>query len=92
MAVAGGEYETKGGIHSLWGCDRRSSRHRMGGKRMRGSAVNDKRKEKNRERCLVVKEKGKRSRREGWGRARNDNIREPVNRVWMGQGPTNGQG
>jgi len=58
---------------------------------MRGSAVNDKKRE-NRERCLVVKEKGKAVKKGGMGKGENNNIREPVNRVWAGQGPTNGQG
>jgi hypothetical protein len=49
-------------------------------------------KRENRERCLVVKEKGKRSRRKGGGRGESNNIREPVSRVWMGQGPTDGHG
>ena len=70
MAVAGGECETKerADFTHCGGCDRRSSRHRVEAKRVRGRLKPRERK-RNRERCLVVKEEGQ-SQEERRGRRR----------------------
>jgi hypothetical protein len=47
---------------------------------VRGSTGNDKREERDRKRCVVVKEGGQRSKREERGRDKRNNIREPVSR------------